>query len=144
MPVKDKHRRVKRAALQRMRSSLGQLQMSGDDSLKLSDDAPKQNPWLEDRLGFKPFAERLSKVILSLEVPNGYVIGLHGEWGSGKSTAINFVKAFLDKHNVEAEDEASRIEILDFRPWIVSGHQDLITAFFKVLSEKRGRLTTLR
>src|SRR5471032_57966 len=110
--------------------------MSGDDILKLSDDAPKQNPWQDDRLGFMPFAERLSKVILSLEIPNGYVIGLHGEWGSGKSTAINFVKAFLDKHNVEAENEAAQIEILDFQPWIVSGHQDLITSFFKVLSEK--------
>jgi hypothetical protein len=110
--------------------------MSGDDVLKPSDDAPKENPWQDDRLGFRPFTERLSKVIQSLEVPNGYVIGLHGEWGSGKSTAINFIKAFLDKHNVEAENEANRIEILDFRPWIVSGHQDLITAFFKVLSEK--------
>jgi predicted KAP-like P-loop ATPase len=110
--------------------------MSRDDILSMSDDAPKQNPWQEDRLGFRPFAEQLSKVILSLAIPNGYVIGLHGEWGSGKSTAINFVKAFLDKHNVEAENEAGRIEILDFQPWIVSGHQDLITAFFKVLSEK--------
>src|SRR5471032_1687350 len=110
--------------------------MSGDDILKLSDDAPKENPWQDDRLGFHPFAERLSKVILNLQVPNGYVIGLHGEWGSGKSTAINFVKAFLEKHNVETDDETKRIDILDFRPWIISGHQDLISAFFKVLSEQ--------
>lgn len=109
--------------------------MRDDHVFKPSDDAPKQNPWQDDRLGFMPFAKRLSRVILSIEVPNGYVIGLHGQWGSGKSTAINFVKAFLDKHNVEADGMADRIEILDFRPWIVSGHQDLITAFFKVLSE---------
>ena len=110
--------------------------MSGNGVLKLSDDAPKQNPWQDDRLGYNSFAERLSKVILSLAIPNGYVIGLHGEWGSGKSTTINFVKAFLDKHNMEAESENDKIEVLDFQPWIVSGHQDLITAFFKVLSEK--------
>lgn len=107
-----------------------------DDILQPSDDTPKQNPWSEDRLGFKPFSERLARVLLSLDAPNGYVIGLHGEWGSGKSTAINFIKAFLDKHNAEAEEEGERIEVVDFRPWIVSGHQDLITAFFKVLSEK--------
>jgi predicted KAP-like P-loop ATPase len=106
------------------------------DGLMFGDDAPKENPWRDDKLGFRPFAERLSKVILTLQVPNGYVIGLHGEWGSGKSTAINFVKAFLDKHNVETEDETKRIDIVDFRPWIVSGHQDLISAFFKVLSEQ--------
>ncbi|BBO06577.1 NTPase [Bradyrhizobium ottawaense] len=110
--------------------------MSGHDILKPGDDAPKNNPWQEDRLGFKPFTERLARVILSLEAPTGYVVGLHGEWGSGKSTAINFVKAFLEKSNAEIDDDAKRIEVLEFRPWIVSGHQDLITAFFKVLSEK--------
>ncbi len=109
------------------------------DQLKLSDDAPKENPWTEDRLGFLPFAERLSRVILSLPVPNGYVMGLQGEWGSGKSTAINFVKSFMDKHNIETEDETSRIEVVDFRPWIVSGHRDVISAFFKVLGEKLPR-----
>lgn len=99
------------------------------------DDLPKENPWQEDRLGYRPFTERLAKVITALNVPNGYVIGLQGEWGSGKSTALNFVKAFLQKHNQEAEADSERITPVDFRPWIVSGHQDLITAFFKVMSE---------
>jgi len=106
------------------------------NDLILSDDTPKQDPWRDDKLGFRPFAERLSKVILTLQIPNGYVIGLHGEWGSGKSTAINFVKAFIDEHNIKTEDETERLNVLDFRPWIVSGHQDLTSAFFKVLSEQ--------
>jgi predicted KAP-like P-loop ATPase len=101
----------------------------------LSDDRPKENPWIEDRLGFRPFAERLAKVVLGLCAPNGYVIGLHGEWGSGKSTALNFIKAILEKHNQEAQAELDRICVIDFRPWMVSGHQDLVGAFFKVLSE---------
>jgi predicted KAP-like P-loop ATPase len=61
------------------------------------------------------------------------------------------VKAFLDKHNQEAEMDAERIHVIDFRPWIVSGHQDLVGAFFKILSEdlesKKGgwwRLKKLR
>jgi predicted KAP-like P-loop ATPase len=110
--------------------------MPTDEVFQPSDDAPKENPWTDDKLGFKPFAERLSKVLLKLEAPNGYVIGLHGEWGSGKSTALNFVKAFLEKHNAEVEGDSGQIEVIDFRPWIVSGHQDLITSFFKVLSER--------
>jgi len=104
----------------------------------VSDDLPKENPWQEDRLGYKPFCERLSKAILALQVPNGYVIGLHGEWGSGKSTALNFVAAFLRKHNQECADEKSKLILVDFRPWIVSGHQDLIAAFFKVMAETLG------
>jgi predicted KAP-like P-loop ATPase len=109
--------------------------MADADLFTLQDDLPKEDPWRDDRLGFAPFAERLSKVLASLDAPNGYVIGLHGEWGSGKTTALNFVRAFLKKHNEEAERENDRVQVIDFRPWIVSGHQDLIAAFFKVLSE---------
>jgi hypothetical protein len=104
----------------------------------LRDDLPKENPWRDDRLGYKPFCERLAKIILSLRVPNGYVIGLHGEWGSGKSTALNFIRAFLNKHNQEAESDKDQITLVDFRPWIVSGHQDLIATFFKVMAESLG------
>jgi predicted KAP-like P-loop ATPase len=106
--------------------------------VRLASSQPKENPWQEDRLGYRPFAERLAKVIRALQAPNGYVIGLHGKWGSGKSTALNFVKAFLQKYNDETENEADRIHLVDFRPWIISGHQDLIAAFFKVLSESLG------
>jgi energy-coupling factor transporter ATP-binding protein EcfA2 len=109
--------------------------MAEVDTHMFSDDLPKENPWRDDRLGYKPFAERLAKVIATLKVPNGYVIGLHGEWGSGKSTALNFVRAFLEKHNQETELNADHIALVDFRPWIVSGHQDLIAAFFKVMSD---------
>lgn len=49
----------------------------------LGDDLPKQNPWQDDRLGYAPFAKRISRVIIHLRAPNGYVIGLHGQWGSG-------------------------------------------------------------
>jgi predicted KAP-like P-loop ATPase len=65
--------------------------MADDDLFTLQDDLPKEDPWRDDRLGFAPFAERLSKVIANLDAPNGYVIGLQGERGSGKTTALNFV-----------------------------------------------------
>jgi predicted KAP-like P-loop ATPase len=109
--------------------------MAEKDRFTLQDDLPKEDPWKEDLLGFAPFAERLSKVIGSIDAPNGYVIGLHGEWGSGKTTALNFVRAFLRKNNQEVESGERRIDIIEFRPWIVSGHQDLIAAFLKVVSE---------
>jgi predicted KAP-like P-loop ATPase len=102
----------------------------------LGDDLPKQNPWQEDRLNYAPFAKRIARVITGLVAPNGYVIGLHGQWGSGKSTIINFILANIYKHNVENDDD--QVVHIDFRPWIVSGHQDLIVAFFKILSENLG------
>lgn len=102
----------------------------------LGDDLPKENPWVQDRLNYAPFASRIAKTIISLAAPNGYVIGIHGQWGAGKSTVINFILSYLKKHNVENEDD--QVIHIDFRPWIVSGHQDLITAFFKILSESLG------
>lgn len=112
----------------------------------LGDDLPKTNPWQEDRLGYNSFAKRIATVIIKMAAPNGYVIGIHGQWGSGKSTAINFILEYIKKHN--AEHEGDQIVHIDFRPWIVSGHQDLIVAFFKILSERLGpkgtRLTRLR
>lgn len=111
--------------------------MVKDDPV-FGDDQPKENPWQHDRLGYAPFAERISNVVVHMAAPNGYVIGLHGRWGSGKSTVLNFVDHFLRKHNEEAEDDTVKVTRIDFRPWNVSGHQDLIVAFFKVLSEALG------
>ena len=111
-------------------------EMAGKTRGVLGDDVPKENPWQDDRLGYAPFAQGIARVIISQTAPNGYVIGLHGQWGSGKSTIINFILAFLAKHNAEHEDD--QVIHIDFRPWIVSGHQDLIAAFFKILSEKLG------
>lgn len=102
----------------------------------LGDDLPKKNPWRDDRLGYASFAKRIATVIIRLPAPNGYVIGIHGQWGSGKSTAINFILEHIKKHNAENEDD--QVIHIDFRPWIVSGHQDLISAFFKILSETLG------
>lgn len=124
-----------------MKSDFFSIHLAGHvdmaDKLKsFGDDLPKANPWQDDRLGYAPFAEQIARVIISITAPNGYVIGLHGQWGSGKSTVLNFVLAYLDKHNAEHEDD--NIAHVDFRPWIVAGHQDLIVAFFKVLSEALG------
>lgn len=102
----------------------------------LGEDLPKKNPWQDDRLGYAPFAKRIARVIVGLPAPNGYVIGLHGRWGSGKSTTINFILAHIEKHNEENPSE--KVIHIDFRPWIVSAHQDLIVAFFKILSERLG------
>jgi predicted KAP-like P-loop ATPase len=110
--------------------------MARVESYTFRDDLPKDNPWQDDRLGYKPFCERLAKIISNLKVPNGYVVGLHGQWGSGKSTALNFVRAFLDKYNQETDND--KITLIDFRPWIVSGHQDLVAAFFKVMTDSLG------
>ncbi len=58
------------------------------------DDSPKVDPQ-HDTLGLAPFAEQLATTIRALSAPTGYVIGLHGTWGSGKSTVLNFVSEYI-------------------------------------------------
>lgn len=102
------------------------------------DDRAKKNPWEEDRLGVAPIAKRLAHVIQTLDAPYGYVIGINGVWGHGKSTLLNFTCAYLDKHNEEARSDDEKVNVIEFRPWMVSGHQDLVSAFFKILTESVG------
>jgi predicted KAP-like P-loop ATPase len=61
---------------------------------RLSGDRPLTDPAC-DRLGYAPFAERLADAILRLPSDEGVVIALHGAWGSGKTTALNFVRHFI-------------------------------------------------
>lgn len=98
-----------------------------------ADDAPRRHP-SDDDFGYGPFAERIADVLWDLSAPNGYVIGLHGAWGSGKTTALNFIAHFLGLKNAAQPKRA--IEIVPFSPWMLSGQQDLISAFFRVLAEK--------
>lgn len=91
------------------------------------DDAPKTEPE-EDRLGYNGFAKRFAASLSAIRAENGYVIGLQGPWGSGKSTVLNFVKAYLGRGDGD-------LVVVDFSPWLISGHQDLIAGFFKVLAE---------
>ena len=110
--------------------------MADDDFfLHTLDDSPKTNPWTEDDLGYAPFAQRLAEALVKIKVPKGYVVGLHGRWGSGKSTALNFVNAFINKWSEEDRIETKDILRVDFRPWMIGEHESLVSAFFKVLRE---------
>lgn len=102
-----------------------------------SDDAPETDPDA-DKLGVASFAERLAAILVALEAPRGYVIGFSGEWGSGKTTALNYVRTYIERLAPERLGEIPSIITIEFRPWLVSGHQDLVAAFFKVLAEQLG------
>ena len=75
-------------------------------------------PTATDAFGRIEFAKGLAR---SLNLPAnapGLVVGIEGEWGSGKSTLINFVKMAL-----EEQEEAPLL--VDFNPWMISGSESL-------------------
>ena len=82
----------------------------------------------EDELSRGPFVRRLSDALINPDTKrsNGVVLGITGQWGSGKSSILNLLFNFIDHHYPDAL-------IVRFDPWLVSGCDDLISQFFSEL-----------
>jgi len=94
-------------------------------------DAPITEP-NQDQLGRANFAKSLAKSILTMKAPEGYVLGLHGPWGSGKTSILNLVLYYLkDQRQIEeAFLPHDKIIIVEFNPWWFSGKDQLIQQYF--------------
>lgn len=80
----------------------------------------------EDRLQRRLGARSIAEEIRNAEASEGFVLGVVGPWGSGKTSIINMVREFL-------EEEPALVTV-DFNPWAFSGTNELIYAFFRELS----------
>lgn len=98
----------------------------------ISADSPIRHP-KDDALGYAPFADQLAQSISSLSDSDGIVLAIHGPWGSGKSTVLNFVSHYLSR-----SDADERFLILRFNPWWFSGREDLTRTFFEQLRARLG------
>lgn len=88
-------------------------------SQSFSSDSPLLDP-ANDMLGLAPFSRLLAQSISGMCPKEGIVVAINGAWGSGKSTALNFVL-----HYVENEYEEHPIIPIHFNPWWFSGREDL-------------------
>lgn len=82
----------------------------------------------EDRLGFAPIAEHLARAIVGQLAPEGFVFGIEGKWGSGKTTLINLTVDALKA------DQTRTPEIVIFSPWLVGDRDELIQTLFDELA----------
>lgn len=82
----------------------------------------------EDLLGRYAFSKRIAIAIANLATGDSTVIGLYGDWGSGKTSVINMVEE-------ELQQTDSDILIIRFNPWNRIESTNLITEFFQVLKE---------
>jgi hypothetical protein len=83
----------------------------------------------EDQLGRRGFAEALAAEILAAPVARGYVMGLTGPWGSGKTSVLNMAVEALG-------DEAI---VVEFNPWMFSGTEALVSRFFAEIGAQLGK-----
>ncbi len=80
----------------------------------------------QDRLGRRPFAEALAAEIMAAPAARGYVMGLTGPWGSGKTSILNMTVDAL-------KDEAV---VVQFNPWMFSGTEALVSSFFEEIGKQ--------
>ncbi|MBK8092143.1 MAG: hypothetical protein IPK32_09230 [Verrucomicrobiaceae bacterium] len=78
-----------------------------------------------DLFGRRPFADRVAETMISRPLGDPLVVSIIGEWGSGKSTAMRYVK---DRLAV-----LGKCKIAEFNPWRFSGEDVLIFELFSAL-----------
>lgn len=84
-----------------------------------------------DLLNRKGIINELYRSIVTCKSDSAFVIGLEGEWGSGKSTIINNVKK-------ELEGNENIIVIDSFDPWIYGTQSALLMAMYDSILRKTG------
>ena len=88
-----------------------------------------------DRLGRARFSQSVADAIASWQGRDSLVLGLYGQWGSGKTSLVNLVSTRL------RETHPGRMSIVDFNPWEWVEHRDIAAAFFGELASAAGEGT---
>lgn len=84
----------------------------------------------DDKLGRFTFASEIADgLVKSFQENNeSIVLGINGNWGSGKSTLINFIINEVERISSE---NGCEIITLRFNPWMFSGQKELQNIFLK-------------
>lgn len=94
----------------------------------------------DDRLHRAPFAAALAEQLATAPANDGFVVGLFGPWGNGKTSLLNMVDEDLGKR--------ATVAVVRFNPWLFTGAEQLVFRFFsEIAAELRihpgGRVTRL-
>lgn len=79
-----------------------------------------------DRLGFGEMARHLASSFLQNNLSRGFVVGVEGAWGSGKSSLINLALEELIR-----QKDGPRV--VRFAPWLVGNRNELLAQLFSDL-----------
>ena len=92
----------------------------------------------EDLLGRQPLACSVADLINDIgdEDKDSVVIGIEGEWGSGKSSFINLI---LNKVRPTEKNL-----VIEFNPWNFSDQNELIKDFFNSITNALDKIYTRR
>lgn len=87
----------------------------------------------QDRLGFGEMATHLAQAFLYNDLSDGFVVGVEGKWGSGKSSLANLAMDRLRQGD-------GQVGVVEFQPWLVGERDDLLRELFHLLASEVERL----
>lgn len=90
----------------------------------------------DDVLGRAAFSENLAKAIVGYNSKDSLVIGLEGDWGTGKTSIVNMVCQTLEKEE--------SIILIKFNPWDYSDSKKIAQQFFRDISVKIDKESKLK
>lgn len=73
----------------------------------------------DDEFGFADTAEKLAASIAGLTKSEGMVFGVEGQWGSGKSSFLNFLRSAINTHHTQ-------INVITLSPWLTGDASSLV------------------
>lgn len=82
----------------------------------------------EDQLGMDYPSNELAEILLNYKSTNSLVVGVYGEWGSGKSSFINLLRSKIE-HNLSNDPI-----MINFDPWFCNSEDELLSYFYDILS----------
>ncbi|MGC4895471.1 KAP family P-loop NTPase fold protein [Micromonospora sp. DT31] len=80
----------------------------------------------QDLLQRSTGAANIARGIRDVDASGGYVVGVVGPWGSGKTSIVNMVG--------EALRREPALPVIEFNPWMFSGTDELVQTFFRELA----------
>ena len=98
-------------------------------------DAPVDDP-KADQFKRWPFSQRIAQTIAARRDPSSFVVGIFGEWGSGKTTVLNFIEKELSKFD--------SVICIRFNPWRFVDEVHLLGNFFNTLQDVLGKCIASR
>lgn len=76
------------------------------------------------------YAELIATKILNTKTENSFGIGINSEWGTGKTSFMNFIKGYILKENCE------NVIVVDFNAWLAERSDLIAKDFLSHLGEK--------
>ena len=88
----------------------------------------------DDILNRNDFCCGIAKYLLSPSSNHGLVLSINGEWGSGKTSIANMIKASIKEQKFTINSKVIPI-IVNYSPWNISNNDQIINQFLNTLSE---------